>query len=143
MKLLGLIALLFLFFSAATGAPLIESGRLAKRQNRPINELLSYINQLFPFNVLLKDAALVFGIADKAFATLAGYSTSENDLVQGRCGDVVVVFARGTTESGNVGALVGPPLFEALRQSMGSAGRTLAVQGVEYAGTFLAYSTLR
>lgn len=44
---------------------------------------------------------------------------------------MTVIFARGTTESGNVGTLVGPPFFSALATAIGS--ENLAVQGVEYA----------
>ncbi|KAK7958588.1 cutinase precursor [Apiospora saccharicola] len=139
MKLLSLVALSLSFLSAATGAPLSEGGRLAKRQNRGVNELLSYISQLFTVDILMKDSALMIGVGEKAFALMAGYSTSEDDLEEGRCGDVVVIFARGTTEPGNVGALAGPPLFDALRQSMGVAGKTVAVQGVEYPASFTGY----
>lgn len=139
MKLLSLVTFSLSLWSVTMGAPLARGDRVTKRQNRPINELLSYISQLFTVNILLKDAALMLSIAEKAFAIVAGYSTSENDLEEGRCGDVVVVFARGTTEPGNVGALVGPPLFNALRQSMGAAGRTVAVQGVEYSASFTGY----
>ncbi|KAK8127875.1 carbohydrate esterase family 5 protein [Apiospora sp. TS-2023a] len=139
MKLLSLVALSLSLLSAATGAPLAEGGRLAKRQNRGVNELLGYISQLFTVDILMKDSALVIGVGEKAFALMAGYSTSEDDLEEGRCGDVVVIFARGTTEPGNVGALAGPPLFEALRQSMGTAGKTVAVQGVEYPASFTGY----
>ena len=47
-------------------------------------------------------------------------SDTRNDLVNGICRAVTVIFARGTTESGNVGTLVGPPLVPKtplLRQS--------------------------
>lgn len=46
------------------------------------------------------------------------------------CADTMVIFARGTTEAGNVGALTGPPFFEALSEQVGAGN--LAVQGVEY-----------
>lgn len=150
MKFLTLVALSLSLLSVATGAPVAESaaavapvtgggGRLAKRQNLPINDLLSYITQLFTVDILMKDAALMIGLGEKAFAILAGYSTTESDLDEGRCGDVVVIFARGTTEPGNVGALAGPPLVDALRQSMGTMGRTVAVQGVDYPASFTGY----
>ncbi|KAK7956461.1 carbohydrate esterase family 5 protein [Apiospora aurea] len=141
MKLLNLVTLSLSLLPAASGAPLAAAADgeepvaslpiLAKRQNQPINQLLSYITQLFPVNVALEDGAALLTLAEKAFAILAGFSTTENDVQNGRCGDVVVVFARGTTEPGNVGALVGPPLFQALRAQMGAVGKTLAVQGVD------------
>ncbi|KAK8042393.1 BccutA, partial [Apiospora phragmitis] len=85
-----------------------------------------------PVNIALQDGMGLLTLAEKAFALLSGFSTSENDVENGRCGDIVVVFARGTTEPGNVGVLVGPPLFRALRQQMGATGKTLAVQGVDH-----------
>lgn len=44
---------------------------------------------------------------------------------------VSVIFARGTTESGNVGTVAGPPFFQSLAKSVGA--QNLAVQGVPYA----------
>ena len=44
------------------------------------------------------------------------------------CSDVTLIFARGTTEVGNMGTCVGPELAEALRKEIPS----LSVQGVDY-----------
>lgn len=44
------------------------------------------------------------------------------------CSDVTLIFARGTTEVGNMGTCVGPELAEALRKDIPS----LSVQGVDY-----------
>lgn len=61
-------------------------------------------------------------------------STTQNDL-QGdnnnNCAENIVIFARGTTELGNVGSLTGPPFFQALAQQVGADN--LAIQGVDYA----------
>ncbi|KAL8396786.1 hypothetical protein RB594_003754 [Gaeumannomyces avenae] len=56
----------------------------------------------------------------------------EADLVprQGGCADIHVFFARGTTELGTLGAVVGPPLSAALRSAAG--GRSTEVEGVPY-----------
>jgi cutinase len=43
---------------------------------------------------------------------------------------MTVIFARGTTETGNVGTLTGPPFFQALAREVGAGN--LAVQGVDY-----------
>lgn len=43
---------------------------------------------------------------------------------------MTIVFARGTTERGNVGTIVGPPFLEAVRQA--SNGMNVNMQGVEY-----------
>jgi len=53
---------------------------------------------------------------------------TENDVVNGVCAPVTVIFARGTTETGNVGTLTGPPFFTALKSAVGQ----VAVQGVDY-----------
>lgn len=47
------------------------------------------------------------------------------------CTDVTVIFARGTTESGTLGTVVGPPLLDALKSALGS--HSVSMQGVEYA----------
>lgn len=46
------------------------------------------------------------------------------------CADMIIVFARGTTEAGNVGSIVGPPLLAAVKSAAG--GKTVAMQGVDY-----------
>jgi cutinase len=43
---------------------------------------------------------------------------------------MTVIFARGTTEQGNVGSLSGPPFFDSLSKMVGASN--LAVQGVDY-----------
>lgn len=43
---------------------------------------------------------------------------------------MTVVFAHGTTETGNVGTLAGPPFFNALSAKVGTGN--IAVQGVDY-----------
>jgi hypothetical protein len=43
---------------------------------------------------------------------------------------MTVIFARGTTEPGNVGLLAGPPFFDALSTMVGEG--QVAVQGVDY-----------
>lgn len=60
-----------------------------------------------------------------------GTSTTQNGLTDGTgCKAMTVIFARGTTEQGNVGSLSGPPFFASLAASVGM--ENLAVQGVEY-----------
>lgn len=65
----------------------------------------------------------------------AGGRATENGIVNKNCcTDMTVIFARGTTESGNVGSVTGPPMFAALRQKLGADRVT--VQGVDYAASF-------
>ncbi|PSN72383.1 cutinase precursor [Corynespora cassiicola Philippines] len=57
-----------------------------------------------------------------------------NQLTDGTpCRDVTVIYARGTTQAGNVGApdTEGPTFFNALASALGGTGR-LAIQGVTY-----------
>lgn len=59
-------------------------------------------------------------------------SNTENGLGAGQaCKAMTVIFARGTTEQGNVGTLAGPPFFQALSTMVGGDAN-LAVQGVNY-----------
>lgn len=59
--------------------------------------------------------------------------TTEEGLRLGvGCGDVVLIFARGSTEVGNMGTIIGPDLVRALDRRLG-IGRDLTVQGVNYA----------
>lgn len=62
----------------------------------------------------------------------AGFAmTTQNGVLDKKsCADMTVIFARGTTETGNVGSSAGPPFFEALAQEMGAG--SIAVQGVDY-----------
>ncbi|KAJ1559153.1 hypothetical protein HK405_011787, partial [Cladochytrium tenue] len=65
-------------------------------------------------------------------ATTANLASSvQNGLVDGQCGALTVVFARGTNEQGNVGTLVGPPFLQSLAGMVGAAN--LVAQGVDYA----------
>ena len=62
--------------------------------------------------------------------TLATYKT-QNDLTDGSpCKPMTIIFARGTTEPGNVGTITGPPFFAAVSDAVGA--NNLAVQGVPY-----------
>src|SRR5690242_18239470 len=56
--------------------------------------------------------------------------STQNDLKNGECRTMTVIFARGTTEGGNMGTLTGPPFVQALGKMVGE--ENLAVQGVDY-----------
>lgn len=47
-------------------------------------------------------------------------ATTSNDLLDGICGDNLLIFARGTTELGNMGETVGPALQDGLSAGPGS-----------------------
>ncbi|KAL2040195.1 hypothetical protein N7G274_007098 [Stereocaulon virgatum] len=65
----------------------------------------------------------------------SNWSDDRNELSE--CKPVTVIFARGTVELGNVGALVGPPFFNALDQAIGADN--VAVQGVPYPASIIGY----
>ncbi|KAI8936092.1 hypothetical protein NX059_007591 [Plenodomus lindquistii] len=77
----------------------------------------------------------------KSFATLscllplasaALSSTTQNDITDGgACKAMTILFARGTTEAGNMGTIAGPPFVSAVGDLMGGAAN-VAVQGIEY-----------
>jgi len=143
MKISAVLPLLFLgqalalpTIAPATDGPIRRAhlGALAKRST-PVNKILSLVVGLFPVNIAVDQVSDLINIAEKGLAIALGIETAENGLAGissggARCADVTVVFARGTTEAGNVGAIVGPPFFDAIRDKLGDA--TLAVQGVEY-----------
>jgi cutinase len=53
-----------------------------------------------------------------------------SDVENGVCKPMTLIFARGTTEQGNMGSIVGPPLADAMIALMGAD--QVAVQGVNY-----------
>ncbi|PNS20149.1 hypothetical protein CAC42_5599 [Sphaceloma murrayae] len=79
----------------------------------------------------LTTAALV-GLAAAAPAELAErqvggrIGTTANEL-RGACQPVTFIFARGSTEAGNMGSIIGPPVANGLK-----ARFRVAVQGVDY-----------
>lgn len=64
-------------------------------------------------------------------------ATTRNELLDGPCRPVTVIYARGTTESGNIGASVGPALEVALDRRLGA--NTVAFQGVDYPAEIAGY----
>jgi len=68
-----------------------------------------------------------------AFVSLLAMVAAQNanrasDIENGVCAPVTLVFARGSTEQGNMGTVVGPPLATAMKAAFGN----VAVQGVNY-----------
>ncbi|KAI0404735.1 cutinase [Xylaria palmicola] len=56
---------------------------------------------------------------------------SANELTRGDCRDYTFIFARGSTEIGNMGVVVGPGVADQLKKRLGDD--KVAVEGVEYA----------
>ncbi|KAE8155098.1 cutinase-domain-containing protein [Aspergillus avenaceus] len=111
----------------ALPVPVPENGVLLER-NAPLNEFLSILLSHLPaINGTITAVSDVITDFDQLLADLTGAETTENGL-GGTCTEYTVLFARGTSEPGNVGVLVGPPLFEALQDAVGESA--LTVQGV-------------
>ncbi|KAM0699004.1 hypothetical protein Q7P36_001049 [Cladosporium allicinum] len=80
---------------------------------------------------LLYAASIVVAApVDKRQFGLGGGGSTRNDIKDGKCAPVTLIFARGSTEPGNFGSSVGPSLASALEKSLGADG--VAVQGVDY-----------
>ncbi|KAI9703916.1 MAG: hypothetical protein M1820_005698 [Bogoriella megaspora] len=65
-------------------------------------------------------------------STTGGLLTGQtaSDVQNGVCKPTTLIFARGTTEQGNLGGTVGPALTQALQQMLGN--NNVAIQGVNY-----------
>ena len=86
----------------------------------------------------MKSVKLSLFFATAAFSSpltkraTTGYTSGDtaNDVTNGICAPLTVIFARGTGESGNIGTVIGPPLFKALSSDL---DKNVALQGVNYA----------
>lgn len=128
MKFSILAVLAIVGLAIASPVPATNLDRdLVKRQT-PLNAFLDVLLDFLPaLDGTLESVLSVLTAFEQLLAVLTGEKTSYNDL-SGACKPYTVVFARGTTEPGNVGILVGPPFFDALRDKLGSAN--VAIQGV-------------
>ncbi|MCJ1224341.1 hypothetical protein MMC12_000986 [Toensbergia leucococca] len=67
-------------------------------------------------------------------------SSTDNDILNDAgCKALTVIFARGTTEPGNVGSVAGPPFISALKTDLGVS--QVAAQGVDYPATAATIAT--
>ncbi|QDS71838.1 hypothetical protein FKW77_009838 [Venturia effusa] len=66
----------------------------------------------------------------RVVTTKRASSTTATDVTNGICKPLTLIFARGTTELGNMGSVVGPPFATALKTAFGAD--KVAVQGVDY-----------
>ncbi|KAL1967662.1 hypothetical protein VTN77DRAFT_2919 [Rasamsonia byssochlamydoides] len=136
---LSLGALFPLFISTlASPLPTPEESNLVKK-GTSLNEFLSILLDHLPaINDTINAASSIITDLDSVLADLAGLQTTYNELGSGSCTEYTVLFARGTSEPGNVGVLVGPPLFLALQNHISSSD--LTIQGVNnYAASVEGY----
>ena len=96
-------------------------------QSSTINGLLADLANLPGLNDSISDMFLTTLESDLAAAD--DIQTTQNGLSNGICTAMTVIFARGTTEPGNVGVLTAP-FFDALESMLGTGEVT--VQRVDY-----------
>ncbi|KAE8416447.1 cutinase-domain-containing protein [Aspergillus pseudocaelatus] len=97
-------------------------------RNAPLNEFLSVLLSHLPaINGSITAVSGLITDFDQLLADITGAQTTLNGFT-GACTDYTVLFARGTSEPGNVGVLVGPPLAEAFEGAVGASA--LSFQGV-------------
>lgn len=94
-----------------------------------LNTLLAAINEYFPDSIAIKSADAIISKAEAAVGKLIDVQETRNDLVEGSCGGVMVMFARGTGELGNIGALVGPKFYDELVSALD--GTSVSMQGID------------
>jgi len=120
---------LLALFGLALASPIPDLGsRDLEKRETALNAFLAVLLDYLP--ALDGTIATVGGVLtafENLLALLTGEKITYNEL-GGTCKAYTVIFARGTTEPGNVGILVGPPFFDALRAAVGSAA--LTIQGV-------------
>jgi len=56
--------------------------------------------------------------------------TTATEFSDGGCRDIIMLFARGSTEVGNMGVICGPPTANGLKSNFGA--NAVAVEGIEY-----------
>ncbi|KAB8211477.1 Cutinase [Aspergillus parasiticus SU-1] len=124
---LAIKSLFVSLLGASVLASPLPSDALVER-NAPLNEFLSTLLSHLPaIDGTIDAVSGVITDFDQLLADLTGARTTQNGYI-GVCTDYTVLFARGTSEPGNVGVLVGPPLSEAFEEAVGA--RALSFQGV-------------
>ena len=124
----------------ASPLPIQDLGnRELESRNTPLNTFLALLLEYIPaIDGTINAVAGVLTVFEALLADLTGEKTTYNELGTKACTAYTIIFARGTTEPGNVGILVGPPLFQALESLVGSSA--LTIQGVnDYSASIEGY----
>ncbi|KYK58123.1 putative cutinase [Drechmeria coniospora] len=100
-----------------------------------VTAFLAKVAALFPVNVAIQEICGAITAAEVGIATFFRIPLDRYD----GCGDVTMLFARGTCDAGNVGVLTGPWFFKTLADKLWWSRRSLAVQGFEYPATVDGY----
>ena len=129
-SILTLVAILGLAIASPVPEPHLSLNQRAEldRRQTPLNAFLSLLLDFLPeIDGTLEAVLDILTTFEQFLAKLTGEQTTYNEL-GGSCKPYTVIFARGTSEPGNVGILVGPPFFDALRTAVGAS--SLTIQGV-------------
>lgn len=104
----------------------------------PLNAFLTILLDNLPdISGAISDVVGILTDFEELLADLTGDQITYNEL-SSSCAEYTVIFARGTSEPGNVGILVGPPFFDALASLVGSSN--LVIQGVnDYSASVAGY----
>lgn len=84
---------------------------------------------MYSLLILTLLAALTFGRPILRRNTSYSSGDTASDVENGVCAPITVIFARGTGEAGNIGALLGPQLFQKIISDLNG---NVALQGVNY-----------
>ncbi|RDA95319.1 hypothetical protein CP533_3536 [Ophiocordyceps camponoti-saundersi (nom. inval.)] len=109
------------------GARLVTS---AEPKPNLVNKLADFFLDLPQFDYPVAGVCQLGARRQQQTADGSRIKTTRSDS----CGDVTVIFARGSCEPGNVGVSAGPPFFEALQATV--PGLRVAVNGLEYGADF-------
>ncbi|KAI0487747.1 carbohydrate esterase family 5 protein [Xylaria cf. heliscus] len=66
---------------------------------------------------------------------VAATGTTSNEFLEGGCRPVIFLYARGSTQDGNIGGSPGPQTIDQLKAKLGST--TVAAQGLDYPASLL------
>ncbi|KAI0203347.1 carbohydrate esterase family 5 protein [Astrocystis sublimbata] len=66
---------------------------------------------------------------------VAADDETANEFLEGGCRDVILMYARGSTQDGNIGSSPGPQMISELKSRLGES--KVAAQGLEYPATLL------
>jgi hypothetical protein len=114
--------------SNATMAAAVSTAAQTADASNPINRLLAGLGMVPIIGASVTAISSVLTDFEGTLAKTLNVDTIE-DAAAG-CKYMAVIFARGTTEPGNVGLVTGPPFFDALSAMIGK--NSMSVQGVEY-----------
>ncbi|KAL8369710.1 hypothetical protein RB595_000170 [Gaeumannomyces hyphopodioides] len=112
-----------------------ESTKHRRSIDRSWSQVTMKIAWLVSAVTLLATLGQAYPLAQETNPKPAGDGASVQN-VDG-CPDIIIVFARGTSEPGNIGIIVGPQLLDAVKTA--AEGKSVGMQGVSYAATFYGF----